>query len=79
MHKATTRVRLVQRHSLAIHHDTGHHLNERHHHAMGVKGMGTSTPGNKRIDRFLYRNSGSKRGVEFYVLLLLRGEGIGPF
>jgi hypothetical protein len=38
---------------------------------MGVKGMGTSTPGNKRIDRFLYRNSGSKRGVEFYVLLLL--------
>jgi hypothetical protein len=57
----------------------GYQLDEWHHHAMGVKGMGTSTPGNKRIDRFLYRNSGSTRGVEFHVLLLPRGEGIGPF
>jgi hypothetical protein len=79
MHKATTRLRPAQRHNLAIHHDAGYHLDERHHHVMGVKGMGTSTPENKRIDRFLYRNSGSKRGVEFYVLLLLRGEGTGPF
>jgi hypothetical protein len=79
MHKATTRLRPAQRHSLAIHHDVGYHLDERHHHVMGVKGMGTSTPRNKRIDRFLYQNSGSKRGVEFYVLLLLRGGGIGPF
>jgi hypothetical protein len=79
MHKATTRLRPVQRHSLTIHHDAGYHLDERHHHVMGVKGMGTSTLENKRIDRFLYRNSGPKGGVEFYVLLLLRGEGIGPF
>jgi hypothetical protein len=72
MHKAMTRLRPVQQHTLTIHHDTGYQLDEWHHHAMGVKGMGTSMPEKKR-------NSGSKRGVEFSVLLLPRGEGIGPF